>query len=238
MAHENLRFNLMLRSGTDPLYGTQATLNPVYSDQAYGTQYGLFADFKPKDMDKVYKDFFDVGELSMRIQNYSGAITLGITKISTVYIKEFDENNEMNEFKIDGFSKRHIKLFVILQSLNNSFEASETISDKEPLTLYNGDLLEILVQYLPAENKFSNIDNVEKNDAFFVDHKYQVRDGEEISNRDDTHELREVIAITNAASGIRVITTNNSEDLDEKLLDVGRVGDPRCKQKMSDIYIV
>ncbi len=238
MAHENLRFNLMLRNGKDPLAGTQATLNPVYSDQAYGTQYGLFAEFKPKNLDKVYKDSFDVGELSMRIQNYSGAITLGITKISKIYIKELDEDNDMNEFKIDGFSKRHLKLLVILQPLNNTFENSETFSEENPLTLHHGDLLEVVVYYLPAKNKFSNIDAQDKNDALFVDHKYQVRDGEEIYNRDDMHKLREWVTIENAENGIRVIIDKHSEDKSEKLFDVGRVGDPRCKQKMSDIYIV
>jgi hypothetical protein len=236
MSHENLRFNLLLRSGNDPLSNTQASLNPVYSDQAFGTQYGIFAHFKPKDTEKVYKDTFDVGVIHMRLQNYSGAVTLGISKISSVTISKFDKKD--NSLKIDDFTKRHIKLAVILQPLSNTFEASEKITEEEPLTLAHGDLLEVSVHYLPADTKFSCIDDATKEKAIFVDHKYQVRDGEVISNRSEMHTYREMLTTANSSSGLRVINNTKESIADALPVLIGPPGDPKCKQKNSDIYIL
>ncbi len=261
MAHENLRFNLILRRSTTATFGTSSSLNPIYSDQAYGTHYGLFGDFKTNpsseenyttiigpDGEEVEKPCFDVKKIAIILQNYTGSVSIGVTKILGVHIKEAPE-----EFKVNNFSTgRLIQLYVSLQALSNKYDADIDLeANGKSLVLIEGDMLEVIVAYNAVKNEYSGIDDPERNkNALFVDEKYMWRDGEEVLVDQDLVEYRRTLGHLHTAGFFLSNELNPSEDSNDAVAGdantespqghniVSRPGDPRCKMKVSDIYII
>ncbi len=243
MAHENLRFNLILRNGNTPTSNSQSSYNPIYTDQYYGTHFGLFADFKPKDTNEVYNKEFEVGKIAMKLQNYSGAVTLGISSIISLEIKDAEE-----EFIVKDFSTgRLIELSVCLQALNNSFEKSVDLAqEQKSFTFKEGDILNVKVFIKPIDSELSGIDDENRNtNSLFVDENYMIRDGEEI-NVLDKNDLRDAIK-TMESTGFSIIPKDTSSFTSEKIDSINRLkdileilggADRRCKLRNSDIYIL
>jgi|GEM_PF-4142247 len=203
MAHETLRFNVLLKENTN--YGTNRQLNsldPIYSDAHYGTQYGVFANF----VGKKVNDTFEVKMVELELQNYTGAVTIGLVKSLGFVIDEADSANQIANFS----SGRLIKLYVVIQALNNSSNISipEITSNEEfslentetQFTFVHGDILEVVPIVMPINSVYMNTEQSEVDmgsDALFADTEYSYRNGETIeitrNNYDRMKMVRRII---------------------------------------------
>lgn len=230
MAHEKLRFNILLKDNESNCL--KSARDPIYSAMNYGTHYSIYANVigkKRKNNKGVL--CFHVDSIEFYIQNFSGSVTIGITKFIG-----FENENLDNDFNIEGFSSgRHLKGLMILQGLNCNFSHTYPSSTQitKKLVLYHGDLLEFKVLFLPIENLISRVRDTSSTsrdeNTLYVDTEYMVRDGENIvfhPNKIEAYKkIREIDGLLNGTILIK--------DLDKKILGPDRP----CKMKMSDIYI-
>lgn len=251
MAHENHRFNLLLRNGTHPTYNGPASLNPIFSQQSHATHYALFAKFEPRDTAKTHKQNFDVGQFTVSIQNYTGCVTMGLSSVIGINISNYDEEKEA--FHVDGFSTgRVVELVVCLQPMHDNFEETVTLKPKQQLQLEQGDLFEVRVLSKLIDGSFSGAGrNRMERTPLILDDKYMYRDGEEIVLEEDIWKDLSTIKILERSGFVVNDETKKNEKQDAKeaidkenfstLVKVRRTGertDPMCKMKSSDIYII
>ncbi|HIB48992.1 MAG TPA: hypothetical protein EYN07_00205 [Flavobacteriaceae bacterium] len=256
MAHETHRFNLLLRNASHPSANGAASLNPIFTETSHGTHYSLYAEFSPRDPSKTYKHEFDVGKITVRLQNYTGAVTMGIS--SVVGINIYKISDKQKEFMVANFStQRVIELVVSVQPLNSCDEVEINLNDKE-LILREGDLFETHVLHKIIDGSLSGAGrNTMDGTPRILDEKYMWRDGEEVMMEEDIWDHKGTIEMLEKAGFfindkmknlMQFKSANADEPVDEKdlkeLLDVmpnstkSRRNDPRCKQKTADIYIL
>ncbi|QIE60565.1 hypothetical protein G5B37_13615 [Rasiella rasia] len=258
MAHENHRFNLLLRNGNHPTAGKKTSLNPIFSEASNGTHYSIFAEFLPKDPDKVYQDEFDVASIRVKLMNYTGAVTMGIS--SVIGINIYDGSESKKEFIIDQFStKRVVELVVSVQPLNICNEKTINLNDELlSLKLQEGDLFETKVLHKLIDESYSGARRGRLgSNNLILDENYMRRDGEEIVLQDGIWDHRTTIEMLETAGFVindQINDTLKSNDAamnkyleadkTKKLMEASITGnksrrdDPKCKQKTSDIYIV
>lgn len=224
MAHEKLRFNIVLRNKEHN--DNNSALDPVYSDTKYGTHYSVYTKIVGnKDVDAEGEVCFKVDSMHFYVQNFSGPVTVGITKVVG-----FKSVGFMEDFNVDGFSNgRHLKGLIIMQGLNTDFSYDYTPDENYAGILYHGDLLEIEVMFEAITNTLSRVretdQNIRDNTTVFVDTEFMERDGENIIFLPDGHARME-----------EVDNLKNGEAAYEDIITVFGPSRP-CKMKMSDIYI-
>lgn len=251
MAHEKLRFPLVLNSQKKADSLGDFTYSPLYSDMAYGSHYAIYADFNGHISIKG-KSGFLVDSIDFRLQNFAGHTAVGITKVVGYKEKNLDE-----AFRIKGFSTgRLIKFYLILQGLNCNFQTSlphkgQDDTNEGPslgLELFQGDVIEVGVFYESVNNDFSKIyesPEVRNKSCLFADPYYLYRDGEEIELKKDALKKAEIIqlmkekgldaAISQAKlGGWGNKTKEGTDDIIFEALGGARV----CKMKLSDVYIL
>ena len=224
MAHEKLRFNILLKN-KDQINNNSAN-DPIYSDTKYGTHYSIYAKIAGiKGVDAKGKDCFKVDSMNFYVQNFSGPVTLGITKVVGIESKILSE-----DFSIKGFSSgRHLKCLIIMQGLNTDFNYEYSPQKDIGTILYNGDLLEIEVVFEAITNTISRVretnQNVRDNTTLFVDTEFMERDGESI------------VFINGGEMKMKAIDElkNGNKNYTEFISILGP--SRPCKMKMSDIYI-
>lgn len=262
MAHERLRFPVLLNNTN---HSEETVYQPIFSDQGYGTHFGLFANFKGKPVD----DGYHLDGMEIKIQGYTGDVTLGITKVLGHREKALPD-----QFKLTGFSTgRLIKLYVLLQAFNHNSIANypEKIATGDAkgdggeenqeaaaspslnLLLRHGDVVEVTVLYEPVANEISQIKedpDTRNTYSLFADPKFLFRDGEEIGWLTGAKEKMEIIELAkkeglDAAIALAdsrelhsfVAESFTEEDLEDRLF--GAIGGGRpCKMKLSDVYIL
>lgn len=256
MAHERLRFPLVLNRDGKGNIENEFVFEPIYSDIIYGTHYGIYADFKGK-VNSNSKLKYEVDAMEFRIQNYTGDITIGFSKVLGYRIKELEEG-----FGIEGFSTgRLIKIYMLLQGFNSKFydtlpsqnQDKGKPSDELGLDLFQGDVIEVNVFYEPVDNKYSRINETPEtrnDECLFADPLYLVRDGEEIGLLRNTQEkikMIEIIKEKGLDEGLREAWSENLDTLsndsvkrgDKEEMVFGAIGGGRaCKMKLSDVYIL
>lgn len=224
MAHEKLRFNILLKN--KDLNNNNSANDPIYSDTKYGTHYSIYAKIiGTKTVDPKGKDCFKVDSMNFYIQNFSGSVTLGITKVVGI------ESRVLNDdFNIKGFSSgRHLKCLLIMQGFNNDFSYDFKPQNNNGGILYEGDLLEIEVVFEAIENKISSARETDQdlrdNLTLYVDTEFMERDGESIVFlKGGEHKMKAIDDLKNG---------HKSYDEFKTILGPSR----ECKMKMSDIYI-
>ncbi|GER59756.1 hypothetical protein [Patiriisocius marinus] len=258
MAHENHRFNLILRNHNHPTSKSQASLNPIFSEASHGTHYTLFAEFLPKDSNKVYEGSFEVGSIRVKLQNFTGPITMGISEIIGINIYNGEES--MKEFMVENFStKRVVELIVSVQPLNSCQEKTIELDNSLSLTLNEGDIFETQVMKKLIDQEYSGAGRTRfENQALILDENHMYRDGEEIViTNDDMWKDKSTLLMLESAGFIINDQINNTlkynntsiekslentKQLAEITLGISsnksRRNDPKCKQKTSDIYIM
>jgi len=224
MAHEKLRFNILLKN--KDLNNNNSANDPIYSDTKYGTHYSIYAKIigtKTKDAKGI--ECFEVDAMNFYIQNFSGPVTLGITKVVGIESLVLSD-----DYKIEGFSSgRHLKCILIMQGFNNDFSYKYKPQNNKGAVLYEGDLLEIEVVFEAIENKISRVretDIVLRDSlTLYVDTEYMERDGESIVFLEGgEHKMKAVDDLKNGHKPYKEFKT---------ILGPSR----ECKMKMSDIYI-
>ncbi len=231
MAHERLRFNIILKekNENDTNKVNNTSYDPIYSDSKYNTHFGIFGNFSGEKKD----DGFEVKEINFLLQNYTGEVTIGLN--SVIGIKTDDVFPKSDEYYVEGFSSgRHIKIFLLLQGLSNNFECKYS----EPLLLKQGDFVEVITLMEPINNTISKIDEyagTRQNECLFVDKEYMYRDGEEIGLLEEAKYIKNILskieehgheALQLSTSGeIKIITENHWAQ------------NRRCKMKVSDVYV-
>lgn len=241
MAHETLRFNLILDENKIP--GEQRALNsfdPIYADAHYGTQYGIYANF----VGKKVKEGFAVKMIELVLQNYTGAVTIGLVEVLGFKESKADPLNQ-----ISGFSSgRLIKLYVVVQALNNKRSISIPCIEEERLNDWNmdkaptqfifmkGDLLEVVPVVMPVNKAYVNLDqsDIDKGtNALFADTEYSYRNGETIEATNTQKDKLDIV-IDLIDNGLDNKVTP-SEKEDARMAGLG--GGQRCRQSLSDIYM-
>jgi len=229
MAHERLRFNIILKEENDDDQNkvTNTSYDPIYSDIKYNTHFGIFANFTGK---KQGEDFM-VNKINFLLQNYSGEVTIGLNCV--IGIKKDDHIDDSDDYFVNGFSSgRHIKIFLLLQGLSNNFEASH----QEPFLLKQGDFIEVITIMEPIENKLSKIDeyaDVRNCETLFVDSEYMFRDGEEVVVLERAKHIKTILSKIEE-EGYHALQLN---DAGEVKINSQSAGFRICKMKVSDVYI-
>ncbi len=224
MSHEKLRFNILLKNKEQN--DNNSANDPIYSDMKYGTHYSVYIKITgSQGVDADGKDCFKVEAMNFYIQNFSGPVTLGITKV--VGFKSLELSDDFN---IDGFSNgRHLKGLIIMQGLNTDFTYDHIPNKAIEGVLYHGDLLEIEVIFEAIGNSMSRVretdQNIRDNTTLFVDTEFMTRDGENIIFLPDGETRLE--EVDNLKSG--------KASYEDRKTKFGP--DRPCKMKMSDIYI-
>ncbi|WP_422348815.1 hypothetical protein [Flagellimonas sp.] len=258
MAHERLRFPLVLNRQLISESKVEYVFEPIYSDIQYGTHFGIYGDFIG-EIDDNGKTGFLVEKMNFRLQNYTGDITMGIKKVVDYKDKKLPSN-----FMLEGFSTgRLIKIYMILQGFNKEFKGSlpEEPIEGEPippalnLKLYQGDVIEVVVFYEHVDNKYSKIlekdSEIRNNECLFADPLYLYRDGEEVGLLKDSQTRIELINALKEEDGLnkakRMAKEKNITQMlnesyvegDEEDLIFAAIGAGRpCKMKLSDVYIL
>lgn len=228
MAHEKLRFNILLKDNESNC--EKSARDPIYSAMNYGTHYSIYANIKGKKR-KNNKGVhcFHVDSIEFYIQNFSGSVTIGITKFIG-----FEIENLNDDFKIEGFSSgRHLKGTMVFQGMSSNFfynypNPNQTV---KKLVLYHGDLLEFEVFFLPIENLISRVrdpsDTSRDKNTLYVDTEFMERDGENIVFLENAEQrIEDVDNLLKKGT-----VTNNDTNI------VKRGPSRPCKMKMSDIYL-
>lgn len=142
---------------------------PICSEVKYGTHYLIYAKFTAKEK----KGKCEVEKIDLWLQNYTGAVTMGIANAS---IPEWGTTR-------DGASEMFI-LTVKVKALlfNPGFEIKVP---KGKLVLGKKDELETNVFVVKNDNPvlLDNTNRDTRNRAIFVDEEFYIRDGEDINER-------------------------------------------------------
>lgn len=157
--------------------------HPICSESKYGTHYLIYARFEIDTNSDTEKK--EVKKIELHLQNYTGAVTLGIASAS---IPEWGET-------ADGASEMYI-LKVKIKALfyNPSFDI---IVPKGALILGEKDEMETIVNVVENcnINILDNTNQTTKNRARFVDEEFYIRDGEEIKKLENDRGPRNCRAI-------------------------------------------
>jgi len=229
MAHERLRFNIVLKEENDDNINkvTNTSYDPIYSDIKYNTHFGVFANFTGKKQG----DDFMVNHVNFLLQNYTGEVSIGLN--SVIGIKTDDLIDDSDDYFVNGFSSgRSIKIFLLLQGLSNNFEASH----QEPFLLKQGDFVEVITLMEPVNNSLSKFEenaDVRNNESLFADSEYLFRDGEEIVVLERAKHIKTILSKIKE-EGYNALLLN---DAGEVKINPQRGGFRKCKMKVSDVYI-
>lgn len=143
---------------------------PICSEIRYGTHYLIYAKFIPKE-NQLNPEKCDIGEIKLWLQNFTGAVTLGIADAS---VPEWGETR-------DGFEEMHIlKIKIKPLFYNPNFDIE--ITDDLPLIFDKNGGIETIVSTERTENSsFMDTTNEDtRREAIFVDEEHYIRDGEDI----------------------------------------------------------
>lgn len=180
MAHENLKFNLKLKFEKNP---KDKKWQPIYGAQHHGTFYMIYIKFNSKSTGtKEDKTTFYKYNCSFRIQNYRGAITMGLSGKPSLK---------------HGFDNHHKSDVMYLNIDVTPFTKNDYINDvelKESNQLTKDLVLVSKVNCTPPpenifSNKGKNIKTIHKNldNSIYIDPYQYTRDGDhfrEVSTRE------------------------------------------------------
>lgn len=227
MAHENLRFNVLLSEDNSTL-AEPLQYSPIFSDTKYGTHYGLFANFRGS---KTNNRTFRIAQIELLLQNYTGGISIGISHILGIHINERPPQRYLEKHQ----KGKWVQLFVCLQGLSAHYGKKLDLADAE-LELTEGDILEVVAVFEPVSNAYSKIDEpLERRNAetLFADPDYLERDGEDIRLLVPKIAFREELQRL-IERGFKV-TTESTHDFKKEFSTIG--DDKFCRMKVSNVVI-
>ncbi len=98
MAHENLKFRLQLDFNKDKDKDDTDRWQPVFGGQHHGTFYMIYIDIKSYETEKINDDI-EIAKLkcSFRLQNYRGAITMGLERFRGHQFETLEETDNRSE---------------------------------------------------------------------------------------------------------------------------------------------
>lgn len=150
----------------------------IFADIAYGTHYLIYAKFLGHKNEET--GGFSVKKIQLYLQNYTGAVTVGLTDRLDLLppIKYRANMKDPDNDPIRFPRRRKYPMIVYLQGLNNT----TFMEYDEEFEIANGDIMETKPEYVPVENKYSSIfgteDDLKK--SLFVDEMYMERDGDDV----------------------------------------------------------
>lgn len=150
----------------------------IFADYKYGTHYMIYAKFMGTPNDS--NGSFTLKSVQLYLQNYTGAITLGLAG-SPKMIKVKTPELEVKASEKDSPSK--YKLFIPLQALNvTDVEDVFTINGDQGITIHAGDLLETVPVFrtIGASSGESGSNPNKRKIPAFVDELFNTRLGEDV----------------------------------------------------------
>lgn len=242
MSHETLRFNVILNKPGSQLQGpnalTHSTYDSIYSDSKYGTHFCTYANFIGLKTTSGFK----VEKLNIKVQNYTGSVTIGISKFIGYTSEPLDQS-----LYVEGFSNhknKHIKFYIMYQGFLKptikTIPKNDTDLRIAGLEFEQGDFLEVISFCEPIPNCLIDIDqdpNTMGEEALFADEEYVIRNGETIEPIPNiTTKKQDLIKdLKDDAIGIMALHKESNGDAIKLFVAVG--GGQRCRKKISDIYI-
>lgn len=186
--HENLKYSVKLTDKIKP-YINGTMINPVedkfrladwqaiYSGFDYSTHYLIYVKFIGK---KQKDNSFKVDKTQVYIQNYDGAVSIGI---NPKFVKIIDDGKVTNTPDVDiRYPERNrFVLFICLEAFNNKNNFECCVDHVDPIIIKQNDILDVETSFSPANSTFTNIFNNESiNEAKFVDEKFMKRLGSDV----------------------------------------------------------
>jgi hypothetical protein len=230
MAHESLRFNLVLNKSVAP--DSFSSFDPIYTDLRYGTHFCVYSQFSGKVVDNNYI----VDSLKLRIQNFSGSVTIGLSQLIG-----FTDTPLGESFQVKNFSegKKHITLYLILQAFRKPKDLIIQQGDSilKDLKFQEGDFVEIFPIFEPIPEMFNDLsqDNYTRGEkALYADDEFVIRNGETIQFRTKKSRRKSNIISDMKRNGLNQLSEKN-----RKLLETyeGIGGGLWCRKTISDVYL-
>lgn len=235
MSHKTLRFNVILDEKNKGKDGNDHTsFDPIYTERRYNTHYGLYANFVGTKDGKKFK----VSGVELELQNYTGIISIGISKFLGFRDGELDGSDMVPNFS----TGRHIRMYVLLQALNSNFKPE--IFTKNPETgqqldyaLEEGDMIEVIALFEPVSDTYSNLysdPNTMGENSLIADEEFTFRNGETIEFRHNGEEKRDLIQNIHE-NGLTALDGFSSQGIAGIFGGIG--GSDWCRMAISDVYV-
>jgi hypothetical protein len=188
--HENLKYTINLdknikkyseTSMPDPIEDKYrlADWQAIYSGFDYNTHYLIYAKFIGQKNKQSGE--FEVEKTQLYIQNYDGPVSIGFNSkfakiMNSDCVPDSDPDHDIRLKKRTRF-----KLGVCLEALKNNSNFECCVEHINPISIKEGDILDVTTLFTPANSTFTNIFNSNSiNEASFVDEKFMKRIGSEI----------------------------------------------------------